>query len=318
MTTHITNSRITLPPLRMPLLRTIKNRLDASSVGISLLNITYHTVKFGQLIQMSWVPYLSEASTILNTAKTVIAPFKGLKSIDWWINGGKTSWKWTALNCISVVAALFNTLKCINKFNLMDLSLIQKSCAAVPYFGILPYAGLSSLTSIFLLGSIGLIQLDKKVKYHSDLKKVDEKIKLHHLFFAGKYKELLTDISKKLNTYRHNEPKKTEWAKITADLTKIAAKNAIDGDTIAMSKLLRSKYSRWKAKKKAITYKLIANNIAIAQKALFIFSLSFSLLTPFTGLFTLSTTLEKGCTATAILGLGLPKFYLKYKASAAA
>lgn len=241
---NITNNPA--PPLRLPFLRTIKNHLDASSAGLSLLNVTYHTVKFGQLIQINWIPYLSEASTILNTAKIVIAPLKGLKSIDWWINGGETSWKWTALNCIGVVATFFNSLKFINRFKLMDLSLIQKSCAAVPYFGILPYAGLSSLTSLLLLGSTGLIQLDKRAKYHTELQNV---------------------------------------------------------------------YDKTNEQKQAINYKLIANNLAIAQKALFIFSLSFSLLTPFTGLFALSAALEKGCTAAAVLGLGLPKLYLKYKAS---
>lgn len=115
---------------------------------------------------------------IAKDAKEYFNIFKGAKAIESLLFKCESSWKKVVRDVSSFALLVFSSLYLADKFKLISLSTTRILLSQVPYLGVLSYAGLPSIATITLLGSLFFIAIDKQKELNQFTPdKANEKIK---------------------------------------------------------------------------------------------------------------------------------------------
>lgn len=106
-------------------------------------------------------------------AKNFTDLIKNLKSIDGLLNFSKFYSKSFILDVSGTLLFILSSITIIDRFQLLDVSIVKVNLAAIPVLGLLPYGGLIALSIFGLMGPTIILSLEKKRK----LEKEENRIK---------------------------------------------------------------------------------------------------------------------------------------------
>ena len=106
-------------------------------------------------------PILEGPKNFFRDAKLFTSLLKGFRTIDQTLNL-RYAWKLLVLQASSITLLAINVLSFVERFNIVPVTAIKVSLAAIPIFGILPYGGLLALSVGILSVMLILFSIDKK------------------------------------------------------------------------------------------------------------------------------------------------------------
>jgi hypothetical protein len=204
---------------------------------VQLPELTIRTLQLGTTILSCFPsvdPLLEMPRQLCKDAKNFTNFLKGVKSIDGFLNF-KFTVRHIVLNVSGMTLFILSGISLVDRFRLLDVSVVKIGLSTIPVFGILPFGGLLSLSLLGLLGSVAVLSLEKQQKLQKEI----ERIKEEKLAFwkqldlskvqerQRKYEKRISELGKEVEAYQKLKTEGEESArKLNAHPEQIKERNA--------------------------------------------------------------------------------------------